>query len=187
MEKGKQKCEELKRIRKAFADANGVEYTPSECSSTEECSGTCPKCEAEAEYIMSKVKEKNSLVDAATSIHGTPEAIGSEEVKIIEIMANSEDTNYDTPGIIVGNYLEDVIFLKDDLPDDVILEDVTPGNIDISFDDEIIDISSKQVPIDESNTIIDSVDLVYPDDINYEIDDVEPQIKESFKKQDNEQ
>lgn len=192
MERGKQKCEELKRIRKAFADANGIEYTPSECSSTEECSGTCPKCEAEAEYIMSKVKEKNSSVDAAsTGIHGTPETIDSEEVRIVEVMANSEDTNYGedlcTAGIIVDDSLEDVIFLEDDLPDDVILEDVTPGNIDISYDDEIIDISNKQVQIDDSIIIIDSEDFVYPDDINYEIDDVEPQIKESFKKQDNEQ
>lgn len=59
----KQKCEKLKSIRKAFADANGVDYTPSECSSTEECRGTCPKCEAEAEYIMSKIKEGKSATN----------------------------------------------------------------------------------------------------------------------------
>lgn len=129
MEKGKQKCEKLKSIRKAFAEANGVDYTPSECSSTEECCGICPKCEAEAEYIMSKVKERNS----ATTII----PINAEDLS--ETISH-EDKN-DITDHSVG---EDVVYVDVDMGDiDLPLNDIllTDGDIPLMIDDDNVDIS----------------------------------------------
>lgn len=48
---GWEKCEQLKKIRKIIADANDIPYEVEECEHLEECIGTCPKCDEEAEYI----------------------------------------------------------------------------------------------------------------------------------------
>ena len=44
---GKSKCKILKEIRKRIAEENDIAYVTSECQYQGECSGTCPKCEAE--------------------------------------------------------------------------------------------------------------------------------------------
>ena len=51
MGKGKDLCDALKAVRKAVADANGIEYVPGKCTNDDECCGTCPACEAEVRYI----------------------------------------------------------------------------------------------------------------------------------------
>lgn len=48
---GWEKCEQLKKIRKAIADANDIPYEIEDCEHLSDCIGTCPKCDAEAEYI----------------------------------------------------------------------------------------------------------------------------------------
>jgi len=51
---GKNICHALKTIRKQVADANGIHYTPAPCRFDGDCSGTCPACEAEVQYIESQ-------------------------------------------------------------------------------------------------------------------------------------
>lgn len=116
MEKGKQKCEKLKSIRKAFADANGVDYTPSECSSTEECRGTCPKCEAEAEYIMSKIKEGKASSNEIPM--GTDRSCVDEDLEIIDV-TEFADIEINDSGEILE--LEDELMGDIDLPSDWII------------------------------------------------------------------
>lgn len=48
MTRGKEICGILKDIRRRIADANGIEYVAAECRYEGDCSGTCPRCEAEA-------------------------------------------------------------------------------------------------------------------------------------------
>lgn len=55
---GKKKCEVLKKVRKAVADAHGIAYEPAVCTHEGECQGTCPKCEAEVRYIETEIKKK---------------------------------------------------------------------------------------------------------------------------------
>lgn len=55
---GKKKCEVLKKVRKAVADAHGIAYEPAVCTHEGECKGTCPKCEAEVRYIETEIKKK---------------------------------------------------------------------------------------------------------------------------------
>ena len=52
---GKNICHALKTIRKQVADANGIHYTPAPCRFDGDCSGTCPACEAEVQYIESQL------------------------------------------------------------------------------------------------------------------------------------
>lgn len=59
---GKKKCEVLKRIRMQVAKDNGIDYEPCVCNYEGECSGTCPKCEEELEYLNQKLKMRNRRV-----------------------------------------------------------------------------------------------------------------------------
>ena len=52
---GKNICAALKQVRKQVADANGIHYTPAPCYFDGDCSGTCPACEAEVQYIESQL------------------------------------------------------------------------------------------------------------------------------------
>lgn len=48
---GKTKCKILKDIRRQIAENNDIEYITSECKFQGNCTGTCPKCEAELRYL----------------------------------------------------------------------------------------------------------------------------------------
>lgn len=48
---GKKKCRLLKQIRIRTAEANQIPFETSECGYEGDCRGTCPKCEAELEYL----------------------------------------------------------------------------------------------------------------------------------------
>lgn len=58
METGKEKCERLKAIRKHIAEQYGLEYVPTECTHKGECTGTCPKCDAELCDLQEQLDKK---------------------------------------------------------------------------------------------------------------------------------
>lgn len=58
---GKKTCNQLKAIRKQIADANEIDYQPTECTHDGPCSGTCPKCESEMRYIEREIQQRISL------------------------------------------------------------------------------------------------------------------------------
>ena len=58
---GKSKCKILKDIRKKIAEENGIDYVTSECKYQGECSGTCPKCEAELHYLEEELAKRKNL------------------------------------------------------------------------------------------------------------------------------
>lgn len=55
MEKGKRICQALKELRKRIADANNIPFDMDECTHKGDCPGTCPKCEAEVQYLMKSI------------------------------------------------------------------------------------------------------------------------------------
>lgn len=71
--KGKELCEFLKGIRKNIALLNGIDYQPHECKNTEDCSGTCPLCEHEAQTILQglkkREKEGHCIITDTDAIH----------------------------------------------------------------------------------------------------------------------
>lgn len=58
MTRGKQTCRILKEIRRQIAEANDIELVISECRYKGECLGTCPKCEAEVQYLEQQLNER---------------------------------------------------------------------------------------------------------------------------------
>ncbi len=58
---GKSKCKILKDIRKKIAEDNHIAYVTSECKYQGECSGTCPKCEAELRYLEDELNKRKNL------------------------------------------------------------------------------------------------------------------------------
>ena len=58
---GKNICKILKDIRKKIAEDNHITYVTSECKYQGECSGTCPKCEAELRYLEEELSVRKNL------------------------------------------------------------------------------------------------------------------------------
>ena len=71
---GKNKCKLLKEIRQKIADENGIEYVTSECKFQGQCSGTCPKCEAEVRYLEQEL-EKRKNAGKAVAVAGIAAAM----------------------------------------------------------------------------------------------------------------
>ena len=63
---GKNICHQLKNVRRSIAEENGIPLEIEECTYNGECSGTCPKCEAEVRYLESELAKRISLGKAAT-------------------------------------------------------------------------------------------------------------------------
>lgn len=57
---GKSKCKILKQIRAQIARENDIEFVTSECKYQGECSGTCPKCEAEVRYLEQELQKRQA-------------------------------------------------------------------------------------------------------------------------------
>ena len=55
---GKSKCKNLKDIRRQIAQDNDIEFVTSECKYQGDCSGTCPKCEAELRYLENELSKR---------------------------------------------------------------------------------------------------------------------------------
>ncbi|MCR5404076.1 MAG: hypothetical protein K6E91_09725 [Butyrivibrio sp.] len=58
---GKAKCKILKEIRQRIADENDIPYVTRECTYQGSCSGTCPKCESELQYLESELEKRRRL------------------------------------------------------------------------------------------------------------------------------
>jgi TonB family protein len=61
MTRGKKTCKILKEIRQQIADRNDIEYITSECHFQGECKGSCPKCEAELQYLENELSKRRQL------------------------------------------------------------------------------------------------------------------------------
>lgn len=66
MKRGKQTCRILKDIRRQIAEANDIEFITSECQYQGDCLGTCPKCEAEVQYLEQQIERKRMAEKAIT-------------------------------------------------------------------------------------------------------------------------
>lgn len=69
MARGKHTCKILKEIRRRIAEANGIEFVTSECRYKGDCTGTCPKCEAEVRYLEQQLRAR-SLAGKAVALAG---------------------------------------------------------------------------------------------------------------------
>jgi len=58
---GKDKCRILRQIRQQIAQENDISLITEECGFKGECRGTCPRCEAELQYLESQLEKRRSL------------------------------------------------------------------------------------------------------------------------------
>ena len=84
---GKEKCEQLKEIRKRIADANGIPYKTKSCTHEDDCLGTCPACEAEVNYLERELEKKRKRGEKVI-INGIAEDIFQKAMQ-------SDDSSYD--------------------------------------------------------------------------------------------
>ena len=56
--KGKKKCGILKRIRQKIARDNNIPLDTADCTHQGDCTGTCPKCEAELQYLEKELQKR---------------------------------------------------------------------------------------------------------------------------------
>ncbi len=66
MTRGKNICNELKKVRRRIAEENGIPLEVKECTYKGECLGTCPRCEAEVQYLERELVRRLSLGKVAT-------------------------------------------------------------------------------------------------------------------------
>lgn len=60
MKRGRQTCRILKEIRRQIAKANNIEYLTSECRYQGDCRGTCPRCEAEVNWLEEQLRRRSA-------------------------------------------------------------------------------------------------------------------------------
>ena len=84
---GKDKCDQLREIRRKIAKANNIEYEPAECFHTGSCAGTCPACDAEIRYLDEQLEQKRARGEtinltglAAEDVSSAMEPCPEEEV-----------------------------------------------------------------------------------------------------------
>ena len=103
MNRGKKTCEVLKSVRKQIAEANGIPYTPAECSFEGECAGTCPNCERERQYIEAQLSKKQKAGNAlkiigvaagVTAMAACQEAKAQENVEDIVAVQQKFEWDY---------------------------------------------------------------------------------------------
>ena len=127
---GKDKCEELKRIRKEIAEQNQIEFTPSDCNHEGSCHGVCPACEKEADFILEELKKRAEaglpikldvdLEKRLSQIEDNEEDLGSSDDTV---MVNT-DGIIPEPEILMGEPEIEQYILQGDIaaPDDFIEE-----------------------------------------------------------------
>lgn len=88
MNKGRAKCDRLKKIRKAVADKLNVDLHQSECAFEGSCRGTCPKCKQEEEILNRELLKRAAGLGVGTlaglSLAGCAPLGGSQGVPPVE-------------------------------------------------------------------------------------------------------
>jgi|GEM_PF-3215644 len=100
MRRGKETCRILKEIRRQIADANDIEYITSECRFQGDCLGTCPKCEAEVQYLEQQLSSRHAA-GKAIALAGI-----SAGLIMTSCSSNSINSNSDGNEIILEGDIE---------------------------------------------------------------------------------
>ena len=147
---GKSKCKILKDIRRAIAEENDIAFVTSECKFQGECSGTCPKCEAELRYLEQQLEKRQRLGKAvavsALSLSLLTSAAACEPLfgqkpdnQLVGDVPYVSDTAETFEGAPMPETTEDQLVLGE-LPYSEPEEYELPGRIDASETDDTCDV-----------------------------------------------
>lgn len=104
--RGKSICKELKRVRRAIAEENGIPLEIKECNFKGECRGTCPRCEAEVRYLENAIADRLRIGKVATvaglalSLSVTANQVQAQT--LVDTLPNQPDKNIQQMGCIKG-------------------------------------------------------------------------------------
>jgi len=130
MARGKQTCKILKEIRQQIAEANDIEFVTSECRYKGDCLGTCPKCEAEVQYLEQQLRKHQlagKLVNLAGISAGTIAMLAP-----LAVQSQTPDTSL-TNGYVATQAIADSIIVKgivlsgDTMPDGAVSKEPMIG------------------------------------------------------------
>ncbi len=122
MARGKQTCKILKEIRWQIAEANDIEIVTSECRYKGDCLGTCPKCEAEVQYLEQQLR-KRQLAGKLVNLAGIS-AGAIAMLAPIAVQSQTPDTSL-TKGYVATQAMADTIIVKGVVLDGDTLQDGT--------------------------------------------------------------
>ena len=101
---GKQICIETKNMRKALADANGIDYEIKECHFEGLCAGTCQMCDKELLILkqeLEKIPMEKRVYPGFTISKKRKQTVNNIELKeFIAYIENDEDANWGLMGDI---------------------------------------------------------------------------------------
>ena len=92
---GKNKCKILKEIRRRIASANDIAYVTSECKFQGNCTGTCPKCEAEVRFLEEELR-KRQQTGKAVAVAGIAAALVVSVAGCSTAVAETISTNQES-------------------------------------------------------------------------------------------
>lgn len=108
MVRGKYICKTLKDIRRQIAEANDIEFATSECRYEGECTGTCPKCEAELRYLEEQLRSRR-MAGKLVRVAG----ISAGAIALISpFAANSQETIAIPTCDIAEEVSDDIVLVK---------------------------------------------------------------------------
>lgn len=81
---GREKCEQLRKIRIKIAELNDIEFEPAICTHKGPCKGTCPVCDSEISYLDSELQKKKQRGEEINIAGIAEEDIISSQVAIPE-------------------------------------------------------------------------------------------------------
>lgn len=123
----KERCSELKKIRKTLADKLNINLNQTECTYEGECSGTCPKCKQEEKILNIALLKKGAVILGATAltmglasctlINNDPPTDLSGDIEVVEpdddttsgivdVTENNNSINVDTATELEGDVVE---------------------------------------------------------------------------------
>ena len=115
--KGKTKCKILKSIRKMIAQDNDIALVTSECTYQGDCTGTCPKCEAELRYLEDELRKRQNAgkaiavagIAATLLLGATACEPGSQTIKgDMPVSSSTSQTTEPSTEVLMGEPTVDV-------------------------------------------------------------------------------
>ena len=109
---GKETCKILKQIRQNIASENDIPLVVEECHYKGECRGTCPRCEAELEYLERELMKRRSmgkklvLAGLSAGLSWTP-MVADENIQVSEVSTQQDTTQNDEETILVKGKVVD--------------------------------------------------------------------------------
>ena len=161
---GKNRCRILKEIRKKIADENGIEYVVSECKYKGDCLGTCPKCEAEVQYLERELANRRSL-GRRVAIAGIAAGI------TLAATGCSEDIKNKLGLGTQGDMMPDPFYAESSEYSDTMGEERPESSkvSDITVDGEMVEVAG-QMPESSMPEISNPYDDIQGDFVTFELD-----------------